>query len=150
MPKSGRKSKYDTHVAPKLAEITAWAREGLTEIQICRLLGIGKTAFNQYKREHAELADAIKTGRCGLVQELRDTLIKKARGYHYCETKEIWENGVLVKREVYERYAQPDTGAAHLLLKNYDKENWANDPRYLALKERELELKEKAAENEGW
>jgi len=32
--------KYDTHVKPKLLLVEAWARDGLTDVQICDNLGI--------------------------------------------------------------------------------------------------------------
>lgn len=144
----GRKNKYFTHVQPRLEEIQVMAQT-MTEKQIAAALGVGYSTFAKYKVDYKELQEAIKNGRIVLVAELKDTLIKKARGFHYQEKKTIKENGVIIREEIYDKYAQPDTGAAHLLLKNYD-ETWSNDPALQALKERELELKEKHLENETW
>ena len=42
---TGRKSKYETHVKPYLPEIEKWCST-MTEAQICKRLGVGKTAWN--------------------------------------------------------------------------------------------------------
>lgn len=148
MANAGRKNKYLTHVQPRLDEISEWAQT-MTDNDIAKALGVGISTFAKYKADNQELRDALKNGRVKLVAELKSTLIKKARGFHYQERKTIIENGVIIREEVHERYAQPDTGAAHLLLKNYD-EAWSNDPRLQALKERELEMKEKHLSGMEW
>lgn len=146
--KPGRKNKYFTHVKPHLDKISYYALT-MTDEQIAKALGVGKSTFAKYKAEYVELQEALKNGRARLVAELKGTLIQKARGYHYTETKTIKENGIVVREEIYSKYAQPDTGAAHLLLKNYDEE-WSNDPQLQKLKERELDLKEKRIEEMEW
>lgn len=148
MSNAGRKNKYYTHVQPRLDEIAEWAQT-MTEKQIAECLGVGNSTFAKYKAENKELQDALKKGRTVLVAELKSKLIEKARGFYYEEVKTIEENGVIIRKETYRKFAQPDTGAAHLLLKNYD-ETWSNDPALQALKERELELKEKHLEAESW
>lgn len=149
MSNAGRKNKYFTHVQPRLQEITEWAAT-MTDEDIAKALGVGRSTFFKYKAEKKDLQDALKNGRVQLIADLKSTLIKKARGFHYQEKKIIIENGVIIREEIYEKFAQPDTGAAHLLLKNYDKDNWSNDPKAQELKERELELKEKHLESESW
>lgn len=148
MSNAGRKNRYYSHVQPRLEEISEWAQT-MTEEQIAKCLGVGKSTFFKYKAENKELQDALKKGRVQLVAELKSKLIQKAKGFTYEEKKIIKENGVIIREETYIKFAQPDTGAAHLLLKNYD-ETWSNDPQLQALKERELELKEKHLENESW
>ena len=39
------KSKYETDVKPRLVEIEAWKRDGLTNEQIMKNLGIGRDSF---------------------------------------------------------------------------------------------------------
>ena len=56
----------------------------------------------------------------------------------------------LVKTEVIHKKTTPDVAAINLALKNYDKENWANDPQQLELKKKELELRERQVENNEW
>ena len=54
------------------------------------------------------------------------------------------------RKEVTQKYAQPDVASINLLLKNYDRENWSNDPQALELKKKELELREKQVEANTW
>ena len=52
--------------------------------------------------------------------------------------------------EITERVALPDVAAINLALKNYDKDEWSNDPALLDLKKQELELKKQLAEANNW
>lgn len=146
---AGRRSKYFSHVEPHLDEIAKWA-ENMTEAQIAKKLGVGYRNFCDYKRKYPQLAQAIKKGRQDLVLDLKSVLIKKAKGFSYEEKKIITDSDGYTRKEVTQKYAQPDVAAINLLLKNYDKENWSNDPQALELKKRELELKEKKAEADSW
>ena len=105
MASAGRKGKYDTHVKPYLSEIQKWCNS-LTEEQICKRLGVGKTAWNEYKKTHSELAEAIKNGRSDLVSDLRSALIQKAKGYDYTETKVTTERLKIRKKELEHRERQ--------------------------------------------
>lgn len=173
MAKRGRKSKYETHIKPNLQLIQEMART-MTEKQIAESLGVSYTgAWSLYKQQYPELAESLKKGRQNLVAELRSALIKKAKGYEYTETKETtervkWPEDIyamlldagftpqqigqarLVKTEVAHKKTSPDVAAINLALKNYDKENWANDPQALELKKKELELRERQVENNEW
>ena len=147
-----RTDKYYTNVQPNLDKIPKML-ETMNEMQIAKALGIAKSSFENYKRQHPELREALAKGREGLVQELKDTLRKKAKGFYYTETKTTQrkENGKnVVVVEKYEKYAQPDTGAIHLLLKNYD-DNWRNDDKATVdLKKEQLELAKQKQEDANW
>lgn len=169
---TGRKSKYETHVKPYLPEIEKWCNT-MTEAQICKRLGVGKSAWNEYKKRFPELMESIKRGRTDLVSDLKSALIRKAKGYEYTETKitkqkvelpdlmkqalieagfkkEELERVDLAKTEISHKKASPDVAAINLLLKNYDKENWANDPQMLQIRQEELRLREKQVESNTW
>lgn len=145
----GRPNKYYTHVLPNLDKIEQLALT-MSEEQIAKTLGIGYTSWKKYKNLYPTINDRIKKGRTQLVAELKSTLIQKARGFMYEETETIYEHGREVKKVVKNKYAQPDTGASHSLLKNYDKDNWANDPQALQLKREELEIKKQQIEANLW
>lgn len=170
--KRGRKSKYETHVKPFFPEIMEMCRT-MTESQIAEQLGIGASTFAFYKNEFPELSQVLEKGKRNLVADLRGALIKKAKGYEYTETKEVteevrWpdemyvamleagftreqiESARLVKTEVAHKRMSPDVAAINLALKNYDKDNWANDPQMLEIRKRELELRERQIENNEW
>ena len=148
----GRKGRYETHVQPFLNDIAEWY--GLiNEDQIAKKLGISVASFEKYKNEHPELRESLKKGKEDLIEELKATLKKKAKGFYYEETKTYikQENGKEPKTvEKHKKYAQPDTGAIHLLLKNLD-DTWRNDDKATQdLKKEKLELDRQKAENENW
>jgi hypothetical protein len=139
-------------VQPRLDQIKEWYQLN-TEDQIAKRLGISPASFGKYKREHAELRDALREGRETLVENLKMSLKKKAQGYYYEESKTTvrQEGGKDIKViERYKKYAHPDTGAIHLLLKNLD-ESWRNDDaETMKLKRDRIELDKQKAEDAAW
>lgn len=154
MAKRGRKSVYETHIEPRFSEISKWLENGATEKQIYENLGVSRNAFYKYKKDKKEFYELLKNGRKNLVVELRGALVKKALGFKYIERKTVTgkdANGETVERtEIYERAALPDVAALNLCLKNYDPDEWANDPQALRIKEKELELKREIADRDAW
>lgn len=168
----GRPNKYESCVKPNLKKITEMCNTK-TEKQIAEELGIGYSTWIKYKKDHPELELAIKKGRQDLVTDLRSTLIRKAKGYTYTETKTIIENikwpeltyqmlldagltpeqigeAKIVRKEIAHKKMHPDVAAINLALKNYDKDNWANDPQMLEIRKQELELRRQQLENGEW
>lgn len=149
-----RKSAYDTIIKPRFDDIYKWLQNGATEKQIYEALGVGKDAWYKYKGSVQEFADLIKKGRSKLVGELRGALVKKALGFEYTEKKTYTkqdENGNVSRNiEEHTHQALPDVAALNLCLKNYDKDDWANDPQMLELKRQELELKKENAQKDDW
>lgn len=153
MAKRGRKSVYDTLIKPRFDEVLEWLRNGATDRQVYENLGIKKDAFYKYKREKSEFNEILQKGRQSLVVQLRGALVKKALGFQYSEIKKYTkiENGKSVQYiEETKKNALPDVAAINLCLKNYDPDNWANDPQQLRLKEKELELRREIAEKDEW
>lgn len=148
----GRKNRYFTHVQPNLQKIPEWL-ETMTEAQIAARLGISVCSFEKYKTLYPELIEALQTGREQLCRDLKETLKKKAKGFYYTETKTTQrkENGkAVVVVEKFEKYAQPDTGAIHLLLKNIDPE-WTNDDKQtLEMKKKQLDIQKQKADAAEW
>lgn len=148
----GRKSRYESHVLPYLEQIRVWIQL-LTEDQIAKRLGIAPVSFQRYKNAHPELVQALKEGRAELVENLKMTLKKKAQGYTFEEVKTVVrkeEGGEVKIIERYQKYAHPDTGAIHLLLKNLDN-TWRNDDfETMELKRKRLDLDRQKAEDAAW
>ena len=149
MAKVGRKNKYLTHVKPHLKEIELMLQD-MTEEQIAKKLGVGYSTWAKYKVENIELRETIKRGNTSKVGELKSILLKRARGFSYQESKVVIEDDGSRQETIYTKQALPDVASINLLLKNYDRENWANDPQALDLKKKELELKEKQVEANLW
>lgn len=153
----GNKSKYEELVIPHLKDITKWT-EDLTDAEIAERLNISRRTFATYKKEHPELREAIEKGKKVLVEQLKDTLKKKAKGFYYEEVKTIKihnpdadaDQEWIERIEINRKYAQPDTGAAHLLLKNLDP-NWRNDDREtMDIKKKQVELQKQKIEQDNW
>jgi transcriptional regulator with XRE-family HTH domain len=139
-------------VEDKLLLIEKWARDGLTELQIAKNLGISKTTLEQYKKNYPHLKNTLKKGKEIIITELENALIKKALGYEY-EEKKVYtktEDGVTTTyTEITKKHQPPDTGALFGLLKNKDPEHYSDNPQMLELKRQELELRKKLAETNG-
>lgn len=152
--KPGRKSAYETRIKPRFPEIAEWLANGATEKQIAQNLGVGGSTFEKYKAINAEFREFLKNGRRNLVIQLRGALVKKALGFDYEETKTITkteaDGSITTSTERAYKKAMPDVAALNLCLKNYDSEDWANDPQSLAIRKEELELKKKQIEKEEW
>jgi transcriptional regulator with XRE-family HTH domain len=136
--KRGRKNKYHTHVFPRLEEIAHWCREGLTEEEICKRLGVSVASFNNYKNEYIELLEALKVNRAIADYRVENALYMRALGYEYDEeTYEefpidrpyLKEDGTIVQTELrltkkVRKKQAPDTTAQIFWLKNRKPEAW--------------------------
>ncbi|MBT2727852.1 helix-turn-helix domain-containing protein [Bacillus sp. ISL-75] len=138
--KRGRKNKYDTHVYPRLEEIGHWCREGLTEEEICKRLGVSHASFAEYKKQFPELLDTLKTNKEIADYRVEDALYLRALGYEYEE--ETFEEfpidkpylnsaGEWVRTELrltkkVKKKQAPDTTAQIFWLKNRKPDVWSD------------------------
>lgn len=147
--KRGRKTVYETHIAPRLKDIEKWRKVGATVENMCAAIGVSKTTFHKYLNEQPEFANAYKKGTVEFVMDLRGELARIAFK-HTLETKKQYikqdmETGNNTKyTEITTKEVDGDIAAINLLLKNLD-ENWSNDPQNLALRKQELELRKQIA-----
>lgn len=146
---------YSSQVKPHLKQISMWKADGVPEKTMCERLNISVSVWEKYKKIHPELKEALKKGQKTCVEMLRGALIKRALGYDAQIVKTI--TGVNpntgkeeTRTESYNKHIPPDVTAINLALKNFDKENWAQDPQMLDLKRQELELKKQALDKEDW
>ena len=149
MAGNGRPQKYAEYVQPYLEDVKKMSLS-MTEKQIAETLEISYSTFRKYKDEYPALKDALKIGRRQLVVKLHSALIRRAEGYDYEETKTVKREGKVVETQITKKHVPPDVAAINLALKNFDRDNWANDPQQLELHKRELRLKEKQIKNNDW
>ena len=121
------KSKYETDVKPRLIEIEAWKRDGLTDEQIFKNLGISRDTFYKYKEKYSDFSEAIKKGKEVADIEVENALFKRAIGYKYKEViKEVKEidgkKSTYVKEVIKEMPG--DVGAQIFWLKNRKSSKW--------------------------
>ena len=149
--KRGRKSKYETNVKPYLDKIREYKKMGATDKQICEVLDISTTSYFEYLNKFPEFSESLKKGRSDFVLTLKGRLASLTEP-HKLETKKVYtkvdqETGHKTQYvEVTTRDVDPDIAAINLLLKNLDRDNWANDPQSIDLKRQELEVRKKLAE----
>jgi transposase len=116
----GRPSKYESEVKPRLLEIEAWARDGLTLDQIAHNLGIALSTLCEYKNQYTELAEALKRGKEVVDIEVENALFKAATGYYY-EEETVTNSG---RKVTVRKYEKPNTTAMIFWLKNRKREAW--------------------------
>lgn len=134
----GRKSKYETNVKPRLLEIAAWCRDGLTDKEIAEKLGISQDSFYVYKNKHTEFSDTLKETKEIADIKVENSLNKNANGYDYEEQtvvmkKEvIYKDGKRVKEVTYPeiititKHKEAETKAQMFWLQNRKPEKWRN------------------------
>lgn len=90
------KSKWETHVKDKLILVEGWARDGLTDEQIAKNLGIGIRTFYEYKEKYLQFSQSLKRGKEVVDTEVENALLKKALG-----NKETLKKPVKLKQVIY-------------------------------------------------
>ena len=133
----------------KLHLVEKWARDGLTEAQIAKNLGIIKNTLNTYKNQHHDFLDSLRRGRQVCIAEIENALVKTALGFEYEEVKTYIkdEGGRIVKyTEKTRKYHPPHVGACSILLKNKDKGNWSDNPMKIDLEREMLDFRKKLEE----
>jgi len=65
-------------VESKLVLVEGWARDGLTDEQIAKNLGISKDTFYQYKKRYSDFSDSLKRGKEIVDYEVENALLKNA------------------------------------------------------------------------
>lgn len=122
-------SKGDENMAKKdvilgmLDDIEAWAREGMTETEMCTSLHISRTSWLKYKSEYPQLQTAIDTGYAHSIKKVEAALFKAAVGYSYDEiTTELRTDSKGVPRMVetkrVKKESPPNVQAIMNILKN--------------------------------
>ena len=149
-------------IEANLENIEQWTRDGLTMKQIASNLGVSDRTLYRYKSDSdSRLSQSIKSGRVVAVEELENTMFTSAKGFErkvkrYAKVKHIEYNENGKKSLEYEEmveyeetvYYPPDTTAGIFLLKNWA--DYMNEPRAMAIRKKEVELREKQVNANIW
>ena len=103
-----------------LTMLRGWAREGLTDEQIAKNIGINIGTLYEWKRKYPQINEALKKGKAIIDNEVEEALIKSALGYDYTETTR--EFGEITK--TVEKHVQPNVTALIFWLKNRRPDLW--------------------------
>lgn len=134
------KTKYETIVQPNLSLIERWKRNGASEEDIAKRLGIAYSTFNLYKSKKSELSEVLKKGKEIVDTEVENALLRRALGFDYEEiTRERNANGELVVTKTVKKQVVPDVTAQIFWLKNRCPTEW-KDKREIEGVELKLEV----------
>lgn len=115
------KRKYEYWLTPEgLIKLEGWARDGLTDDQIAKNIGINRDTLYRWKKAHSDISDALKKGKEVIDRQVENALLKRALGYTYDEI--TFEGDDEVKR--VRKQVAPDTTAQIFWLKNRKPEEW--------------------------
>lgn len=118
-------TKYEKVVLPNLELIERWKRNGASEEEIAKRLGIAYSTFNLYKCQKSELSEVLKKGAEIVDTEVENALLKRALGYDYDEiTKERNGDNELIITKTVRKQVTPDVTAQIFWLKNRCPDKW--------------------------
>lgn len=113
-----------------LKRIEGWARDGLTEEQIAKNMGICYETLRTWKSSFSAISEALKRGKAPVDFEVESALLKRALGYEYEETiTEIYETPDGSTRKHIKkvmRHIAPDVTAQIYWLNNRRPDKWRN------------------------
>lgn len=124
------RGKYHDWITPEgLLKLEGWARDGLTDEQIAKNIGIAPRTLYDWIKRHPQISQSLKKGKEVIDREVENALLKRAIGYEYEEvTREavINEDGerVLAVTKIVKKEVVPDTTAQIFWLKNRKPEDW--------------------------
>ena len=125
------KGKYQRWLTPEgLLQIQGWARDGFTDEEIARKMGVTRKTLYEWMNKYGDICDAIKRNKEVADREVEQALFRKATGYKIKEvTRErrinplTREPELVVIKEI-EKDVAPDTAAQVFWLKNRKPEVW--------------------------
>ena len=111
-----------------LLRVQGWAREGLTDEQISRNIGIAIRTFYEWQERYPQFRQAIKKGKAPVDIQVENALLKRALGYEYEETiteiEQIEEGKQKTHVRRIKKQMPPDVGAIVFWLKNRRPNKW--------------------------
>lgn len=131
------KGKYEYWLTDDgLLLLAAWARDGLTDEDIAKNIGISRSTLAEWKKRFSDISDALKKGKEIADIVVENALYQKATGYTVKVQKPIkvknikYENGRKVSEQeviIYaeeEIYIPPEVAAQVFWLKNRKPDVW--------------------------
>ncbi len=127
------KGKYQQWLTSEgLGCIEAWCRDGLTDEELARKMGISPSTLYDWLGKHSEISEAVTRGRGGARELILNSLFKKAKGFSVT-VKVPMRRRVDRDRDVIEivekeEYFPPDDRAARLWLNAHERQILRDDP----------------------
>jgi len=121
MAEMGRPPEYNEKLTPKLAG--ALAKQGLTNEEIARELGIAERTFYAWKAQYPDFSQEVQSGAESINDKVENAFLKRALGYDLRLKKQVVVGGELEDAE-YDVHIAPEPGAALNWLKNRRPDKW--------------------------
>lgn len=113
-----------------MIKLEAWARNGLTDLDIAKNMGITQSTLYDWKKKYPAFSEALKRGKEVVDIIVENALLKRALGYSYKETtrelvvnKSTGVSGLKITK-VVEKEVVPDVTAQIFWLKNRKPADW--------------------------
>ena len=154
---AGRRSKYEINVQPYLCDINKKIREGVTEAEIAKGLGICVATLNNYKLKYPELAEALKDNKGkDALESIVNAGILAAQGQWVEEEQTVVEldedgNPKKTRTVISKRYIPANPTLNIYYTKHFgQEEGFTNDPQELALKKAKLAFEKAKQGKADW
>lgn len=108
----------------KLILLEGWARDGLTEEQIAKNMGISVKTLYNWKTDNLPILQALKKGKEVVDIEVENALLKRALGYTVTLKEQKVDKDGCVHDLVKDVHVPGDTTAQIFWLKNRRKQQW--------------------------
>ncbi len=113
--------KYTKKTVEQISQLVE--ADSYTVAEICKLVGISKSTYHEWKRTKPDFLDSLKKAQTefdeNLVAEAKRSLMKKVKGYEFTETKKsINAKGLIFKEETTTKHVPADTTSLIFVLTN--------------------------------
>lgn len=122
----GRPSKFTDAISERIMSL---AREGKTDREIARAIGVTERTLNYWKVNNADFFQSLRENKSVADQLVIASLFQRACGYSHVAVKMFYDKdrGTVIKEKYIEHYP-PDPTCMIFWLKNRDSENWKDTP----------------------
>ena len=100
--------------------IQGWARDGLTDEQIAKNMGVSYSTFRDWRKKFSALSAALKESKEVVARPVENALFKNAVGFMY-EEETVTNAGEVV---TVKKYSKPNITAQIFWLKNRKLKEW--------------------------
>lgn len=115
-----RPTKYKEDYATQAQVLCA---KGFTDLDMAEAFGVSVRTIDNWKEEHEEFLQSIKSGKALADQRVERSLYERATGYEHPEDK-IFNNGGEALRVETTKHYPPDATALIFWLKNRKPKEW--------------------------
>ena len=114
----------------KLKLLQEWGKNGLTNSQIAKNMGVSERTLYGWLKRYKVLSDNLNSGKALADREIENSLYKRALGYEIQEEKITIEelNGVVKKKkQIIKKHVPGNVTAQIFWLKNRKSKEWRNN-----------------------